>query len=44
MGNETLTYAIPFFGLIAIAFAFVKATWVNKQDPGTERMREILMT
>ena len=41
MGNETLTYLIPFFGLIAIGFAFVKANWVNKQDPGTERMREI---
>ena len=41
MGNETLTYAVPFFGLIALAFAFVKANWVNKQDPGTERMQEI---
>ncbi len=41
MGNETLTYLIPFFGLIALAFALAKANWVNKQDPGTDRMREI---
>ena len=41
MGNETLTYVIPLFGIIALAFAFVKANWVNKQDPGTEKMIEI---
>ena len=41
MENETLTYLIPFFGLLALVFAFAKATWVNNQDPGTDRMREI---
>ena len=41
MGNETLTYYIPLFGILALIFALIKANWVNKQDPGTERMREI---
>ncbi|MCP4715866.1 MAG: sodium-translocating pyrophosphatase [Deltaproteobacteria bacterium] len=38
---ENMTYAIPFFGLIALIFAFMKANWVNKQDMGTDRMKEI---
>ena len=29
------------FGLLALAFALYKGTWVNRQDPGTKRMREI---
>ncbi|MCK5255667.1 MAG: sodium/proton-translocating pyrophosphatase, partial [Deltaproteobacteria bacterium] len=41
MVNETLTYYVPLFGIIAILFAFVKANWVNKQDTGTDRMKEI---
>ncbi len=28
-------------GLLALGFALYKSTWVNKQDPGTEQMREI---
>ena len=38
---ESLTYLIPVFGIIALIFAFWKATWVNKQDMGTDRMKEI---
>lgn len=41
MENEILTYYVPLFGVIAILFAFFKATWVNKQDAGTDRMKEI---
>ncbi len=28
-------------GAAALAFAFYKATWINKQDPGTDKMLEI---
>ncbi|MFH1810094.1 MAG: sodium-translocating pyrophosphatase [Pseudomonadota bacterium] len=28
-------------GLAALLYAFVRATWVNKQDPGSERMQTI---
>ncbi len=38
---ENLTYLIPAFGVIALVFAFSKANWVNKQDMGTDRMKEI---
>ena len=34
-------YIIPILGIIALIFAFIKARWVNKQDPGTEKMIEI---
>ncbi len=38
---ETLTYVIPIAGLAGLIFAFYKAIWVNKQDMGTDRMKEI---
>ena len=28
-------------GVAALVFAFYKAQWINKQDPGTEKMQEI---
>ncbi len=28
-------------GVAALGFAFYKASWINKQDPGTDKMREI---
>jgi K(+)-stimulated pyrophosphate-energized sodium pump len=34
-------YIIPALGIVALIFAFIKAKWVSKQDPGTERMIEI---
>ena len=34
-------YIIPALGIVALIFAFVKAKWVSRQDPGTERMVEI---
>jgi K(+)-stimulated pyrophosphate-energized sodium pump len=36
--NEWL---IPAVGVLALAFAFWKASWVNRQDPGNEKMVEI---
>ena len=41
MVNETLTYYVPLFGIVALIFALIKANWVNKQDAGTDRMKEI---
>ena len=38
---ENLTYLIPVFGVVALIFALIKAQWVNKQDMGTDRMKEI---
>ena len=40
MTMQLLT-AVPAAGLLALAFAFYKATWVNKQDAGTDEMKEI---
>ena len=37
----SLIYIIPVCGIIALLFAFIKAKWVNRQDPGTEKMIEI---
>ncbi len=38
---ENFTILIPLFGILALVFALIKATWVNKQDMGTDRMKEI---
>jgi K(+)-stimulated pyrophosphate-energized sodium pump len=40
MLNE-LIYAAPIAGLLALAFAFFKASWVKRQDAGTDDMQEI---
>lgn len=34
-------FLIPLAGLLALAFAGYKAWWVNRQDAGTDRMKEI---
>ena len=34
-------YIIPVLGVVALIFALFKANWVNRQDPGTEKMVEI---
>lgn len=41
MDNTSILYAIPVAGLLALLFAFWKASWVSKQDAGTDRMKEI---
>lgn len=28
-------------GFLALGFAFLKSSWINKQDPGTDKMKEI---
>jgi K(+)-stimulated pyrophosphate-energized sodium pump len=34
-------YIIPLFGVIALLFTFFKSAWVNKKDPGTDKMKKI---
>ena len=41
MDINSLIYAIPAAGVLALLYAFVKAAWVKKQDAGDENMRHI---
>ncbi len=38
---ESLVYAAPAAGALALLFAFWKTAWVNRQDPGADNMKEI---
>lgn len=38
---ENLLYLTPLFGLVALAYMYVQSSWVEKQDAGTDRMKEI---
>ena len=39
--SEILIYILPIFGVIGLIIMAIKAAWVNKQDPGTEKMQSI---
>jgi len=41
MDISTLTYLVPVAGVIALLYAYTRAKWVGKQDPGTELMVEL---
>jgi K(+)-stimulated pyrophosphate-energized sodium pump len=41
MNTTNLLYAVIGTGLVALAFAWWKTQWINRQDPGTEKMQEI---
>ena len=41
MDFAQLIYVIPIAGAIALLFALIKSVWVNKQEVGTDKMREI---
>ncbi|NQU28991.1 MAG: sodium-translocating pyrophosphatase [Candidatus Marinimicrobia bacterium] len=34
-------YLVPATGVLALLYAFWRSSWVNKQDPGNEKMQEI---
>ncbi len=36
-----LVLSIPLFGILALAYTFWRSAWVAKQDPGTEKMKQI---
>ena len=38
---ENLFYLIPVSGVLAILFGLMKSSWINKQNPGNEKMQEI---
>ena len=38
---DQLVFAVPVVGLLALGFAYWKASWVAKQEAGDEEMREI---
>jgi K(+)-stimulated pyrophosphate-energized sodium pump len=38
---QTILYAIPAFGLVALLFTAIKSAWVTKQDAGDEKMSTI---
>lgn len=41
MDSEMILYLVPVTGIIALLYAYSRARWVIKQDPGTEAMIEI---
>src|SRR5690625_420561 len=38
---NTIIYLIPVAGLLAFLYTFTRSQWINKQDPGSERMVSI---
>src|SRR5450432_1045543 len=38
---DNLIYIIPAMGIVGLLYTFVKFSWVNKQDAGNEKMKEI---
>lgn len=39
--GQTITYLLPIFGLIALAYTFWRSSWVSRQEVGTDRMARI---
>jgi K(+)-stimulated pyrophosphate-energized sodium pump len=39
--NESVFLLVPVMGIIGLLYTFIKFSWVNKQDPGTEKMQTI---
>jgi K(+)-stimulated pyrophosphate-energized sodium pump len=38
---DNLIYVIPAMGVVGLLYTFIKFAWVDKQDAGNERMKEI---
>ena len=41
MDAGSIVYLIPIAGLLALAYSFMRARWISRQDAGTESMIEI---
>ncbi len=41
MQPTQVVYLVPVVALLALLYAYLRAAWVKKQDPGTERMQMI---
>ena len=38
---DNLIYVIPLMGIVGLLYTFIKFKWVNEQDAGNEKMKEI---
>ncbi|MFP4522210.1 MAG: sodium-translocating pyrophosphatase [Fibrobacterota bacterium] len=38
---DSVFYIVPGSAILALLFAYIKSAWVNKQDAGTDKMKEI---
>ncbi|MEO6905301.1 MAG: sodium-translocating pyrophosphatase [Ginsengibacter sp.] len=38
---DNLIYVVPAMGIVGLLYTFIKFAWVDKQDAGNERMKEI---
>ncbi len=38
---ESILYMVPVAGVIALVYAFIKNSWIDKQSPGNEKMAKI---
>ena len=38
---DSLTYLLPVAAILALVYAMIRSTWINKQDAGDDTMREI---
>ncbi|HRI78275.1 MAG TPA: sodium-translocating pyrophosphatase [Cyclobacteriaceae bacterium] len=38
---QNLLYYLPLFGVLGLLYVVWKSAWVNRQDPGTEKMQKI---
>ena len=41
MNSQTLLYAVPVTGVLALIYAFMRSNWINSQDMGTDTMKKI---
>ena len=41
MQPQQIIYLVPVVAVLALIYAFVRASWVQRQDPGNERMQLI---
>lgn len=39
--SGTITYLIPAFGVLALLYTFWKTAWINRQDAGSDKMKNI---
>ena len=38
---NSIIYLIPVVAIVSLLYALVKSAWINKQDAGNDRMKEI---
>ena len=41
MSHNLLIYLVPVCGVVALVYAWASAMWINRQDVGTDKMKEI---